>query len=162
MKAVAENRPPSTISETSKLVLNYSFLISITYVIIFVIAKIFNLEEKVELRFINYFMLFVIAFSALKKIYTMSGNKIDYFYGLSRTFIICALGSLWFSILFFIYLHIDRNFAAHLLTEFNLKMIAPILSICFALLSEGLAMSAIVSLALMQIFKKKQGRWARE
>jgi hypothetical protein len=161
MKAVIENHP-STLSVVSKTMLNYSFVISIAYVAVFAIAKIFNLEDVVELRFINYILLFIIAYSALKKIYLMNGNKIEYLPGFGRTFLICALGSLWYCILFFIYLHIDKRFAELLVNQFPAGLLYPNLSITTALFSEGLAMSAIVALALMQIFKKKDGRWARE
>src|SRR5690242_18701031 len=101
MKAIAENRP-TTISESTKLVLNHSFFVATMYVIVFALAKIFNLEDVVELRFLNYVFLFLIAYSALNKLYAMNGNKMEYFSGFVKTFMISMLGSLWYCILFFI------------------------------------------------------------
>ena len=161
MKAVIENQP-HTLSEVNKTMLNYSFVISIAYVAVFAIAKIFNLEDVVELSFTNYILLFIIAYSALKRIYFLNGKKIEYLPGFGKTFLICALGSLWYCILFFIYLHIDKKFAELLVNQFPGGLLYPIVSITGVLFVEGLAMSAIVALALMQIFKKKDGRWARE
>lgn len=160
MKTIAENRP-ATISESTRLVLNYSFFVTITYVVIFALAKIFSVEVRVELRFFNYLALFLIAYSALKKLYDISGQKMEYFSGFLKTFLISMLGSLWYSILFFIYLHIDKPFTMHLMEQLPGKMLYPVLSITAVLFSEGVAMSAIVALAIMQIFKRKRGRWSR-
>jgi hypothetical protein len=165
MKAVVENQsaslPVINKSEVNKTVLNYSFLISLVYVAIFAIAKIFNLENVVEIRFLNYIMLFIIAYSAVKKMYVLNGNKMEYLPGFGRTFLTCVLGGLWYSILFFIYLHIDKQFTSALVNQFPAGILYPEVSITVTLFSEAFAMSAIVALAVLQIFKRKRGRWAR-
>ena len=161
MKAIAENQP-TTVSESTKLVLSYSFIVSTMYVIVFALAKILNLEDHLEFRFINYLLLFFITYSALNKLYNLNGHKMEYFSGFLKTFMISLLGSLWYCILFFIYLHIDHQFTASLINQFPGNILYPYFSITAVLFIEGIAMSAIVALAIMQIFKSKRGRWASQ
>src|SRR5690348_10650255 len=97
------------INENALLGLKYSFYVTGVSMLIFLFAKIFHLERVVELRFSNYIVLFFIAYAALNRSYRMHENKIEYFNGFSIAFITGALGFLWYSILFYIYLHLDHN-----------------------------------------------------
>jgi hypothetical protein len=135
-------------------------MVAIIFSFIFIVAKIFHLESVTELRFINYLLLFPIAYSVLKTYYIKHDQKIEYFTGFTMVFLIGALGQLWYSILFSIYLHIDTQFMTYLTTQFPRKILYPELSIAFVLLSEGVSISIIVALATMQYFKRKRGRWA--
>jgi hypothetical protein len=161
MKTITHNSQlPMT--ESTRTILNYSFVVAFVYALIFAIAKMFNLEGHVELRFLNYLVLFLIAYSAIKKVYNINGQKIEYFSGFSKTLAICILGQLWFTILFFIYLKMDQNFTAYLTQQLNGQLLYPEISISAVLFSEGLAISFIVALAIMQYFKRKRGRWASQ
>src|SRR2546423_1755849 len=103
MKVQAHSYFHSHTTENLRLILRYSFIVAIVFSMIFILAKILHLESKTELRFINYIMLFPITFAGLKKGYRQNDYKMEYFTGISMAFLICALGQLWYSILFFIY-----------------------------------------------------------
>jgi hypothetical protein len=148
------------LSENMRLVLRYSFLVALLFALVFAVAKIFHLEGVTELRFINYLILFPVVYAALKKAYDLQGHKMEYFPGFTMAFLISALGQLWYSILFFIYLQIDSTFMTYLFEQFPKRIIYPELSIAFIVLTEGISIGVIVALATMQYFKRKRGRWA--
>jgi hypothetical protein len=105
----------SHLSEAGRLVLSYSFIVAAVYAIVFLIAKISGLEDRIELRFINYILLFPIAYSALNKVYLSNNRKMEYFSGFAVSMLIAALGSFWYSIMFYIYLKIDQSFHDYLI-----------------------------------------------
>jgi hypothetical protein len=144
-----------------KIALQYSFAITGLFVIVFLIARIFDFAKFTELRFINYFLAFFVSFEALRKLYNDSGHYVDYFNGLVVGILTVTLGQLWYAILFYIYLIFDHDFLNYLLTvEVPQNVVAPHFSIAVLLFTEGFGLSPIISLALMQYFKYKQGRWA--
>ncbi len=160
--AITQNSRTNHLSENMKLVLNYSFVTALIFSVVFAIAKIFNLEGYTELRFVNYLLLFIIVFTALKKSYSQNGYKMEYFTGFTMSFLIAMLGQLFYSFIFFIYLQIDRDFMSYLLNQFPSQILYPELSIAIVLLVEGTSIGIVVALATMQYFKFKRGRWARQ
>jgi hypothetical protein len=160
MKTLTQTSRYMALNENMRLVLSKSVMVAIMFMFIFAIAKIFHLESVTELRFINYVLLFPVAYSVIKKYYDQHGHKIEYFTGFTMVFLIGALGQFWYSLLFFFYLHIDSQFMDYLMAQFPRKILYPELSIAFVLLSEGISISVIVALATMQYFKRKRGRWA--
>lgn len=160
MKTLTHQSRYSYITENIRHILYNSFFVALVFTVVFALAKLFNLEGVLGLRFINYLLLFFIVYAALKKSYDTHGHKMEYFRGFSMAFLISALGQLWYSILFFIYLHIDNGFKSFLLDQFPGKVIYPELSIAFIVLIEGASIGLIVALATMQYFKRKRGRWA--
>jgi hypothetical protein len=161
MTATMENKQYATISEGTRLAISYSFLLALIFVCIFLIAKIFNLEAVTELRALNYVFMFPVTYVMLKKYYVAHEYKIDYFKGFALALVTCVLGQLWFSLTFYFYLKIDQGFLHRLVENLPNKVLYPELSLAFITLSEGIAISVIVALALMQYFKRKRGRWAR-
>ena len=140
--------------------LQYSFLVTILYVIVFVVAQIFNFATFTELRFINYILVFFVCYDAIKKVYNKNDHYVDYFNGLVIGILTFTFGQLWYSILFYIYLNFDHRFLNYLLTEMPQNIVTPKFSIAVLLFLEGFGLSPIISLGLMQYFKIKQGRWA--
>ena len=138
---------------------NYSFRYSIIYtfiaVLIFAIACITGLYVREELRFLNYILLFPVGYFGVKSAYQEHGNHLNYFGGLMIGFLIGLLGQMWYAILFVIYLYLDPVVLAFLLGQLPQPLLYPHLAIGFILISEGLGASAILSLAMMQIFRFK-------
>lgn len=144
---------------TLKLILSYSFRMVLSWLVVFAIAKVFHLERVIYIRFINYLVMFFVAYSMLKKLYTEHNNKMEYFSGMAITFSVGVVASIIYAILFFIYLHLDKTFTDYLIDQFPRKMLYPELSIAFVIFSEGFSFSVIIALSLLQYFKRKRGRW---
>lgn len=136
---------------------NYSFRYSIIYtilaVIVFAIARMTGLYVREELRFINYVLLFPVGYYGVRAAYEEHGNHLNYFGGLMIGFLIGLLGQAWFAILFVIYTYLDPIVFSFLIDQLPQPLLYPHLAIGFILLSEGLGASAILSLAMMQIFR---------
>lgn len=154
------NKTYVTMKDYFGLAFRYSLILAASFIVIYFAARLAGLYKITELRFINYVLFYPIGFAAVRTIYKMNGNYIEYFHGLMIGFLTAFLGQLWFAFLFFIYLHFDSPFLAYLNTQMPQPLMVPHLSIFFVMVSEGLGMSAILSLTLMQFFKWKQGRWA--
>jgi hypothetical protein len=144
-----------------KVALKYSFYITGIFVAVFAIAQLLHLAKFTEVRFINYILAFFVCYEAIKKVYTDNNYYIEYFNGLAIGILTVTIGQLWYAILFYIYLNIDSNFLAYLQSEIPQNIVSPKFSIAALLFTEGFGLSPIISLALMQYFKSKQGRWAR-
>lgn len=147
------------VATNARTALNYSFILALSFAALFLIARLLGLEKFTELRYINYIMFYPIAFAAVRKAYVNNGHKIEYFNGLMTGFLTGALGHLWYCIAFFIYLFADKEFMAYIIQQMPANIIAPQFSAMFILLVEGVGLSAVLSLTLMQYFKWKRGRW---
>ncbi len=145
-------------AERDRSPFSYGIMLTMIFSGIFLIAKLFGLEEVIWLRFINYFFFFVVAYIAIRNYYT-SHEKLNYFNGLKIGFLVCFWGQFLYALLFYFYLHFDKDLVAFIKTQMPNGLLAPEMSISFILFSEGLAWSAITALSLMQIFKWKRGRW---
>jgi len=152
-------RSYTTVAENFKFALQYSFFLTVSFVIIYLLARVAGVYKITELRFINYVVFYPVGFAAVRRVYKLNGNYVEYFNGLMIGFLTGVLGQLWFALLFFIYLQFDTSFFDYLVTQLPKPLMYPHLSILFIMISEGLAMSAILSLTLMQYFKWRQGRW---
>ena len=139
----------------------HSVFLTGSFITVFALARILGYAELTEIRFINYVIAFFVAYDAIKKVYIRNGHQVEYFTGLSIGIATIVLGQLWYSILFFIYLKIDPEFTIRLLKQIPQNIIAPAFSTAVLLFLEGFGLSPVISLALMQYFKSKQGRWAR-
>jgi hypothetical protein len=148
------------VSETTGTTIMKNVMVMVAlFSLIFIVAKIFGLEKAIWLRYINYLLFFPFAYSAIKKKYKIN-EKLNYFAGLKTGFLTCFFGQLIYTILFFIYLHFDEPLLMYITGVMPNGLINPVLSISFMLFSEGLAWALITTLAVMQIFKWKRGRWA--
>ncbi len=139
----------------------HSFILTACFITIFVIARITGLAALTEIRFVNYIVAFFVSYDAIKKVYLKNDHKVEYFTGLLVGIATVILGQLWYSILFFIYLKSDPLFMNELLKQIPQNIVNPEFSTSVLLFTEGFGLSPIISLALMQYFKSKQGRWAR-
>lgn len=151
-----ESTPKSTwYKENLQSTINSSIIVAAVYLVIFLIAKIFSLQEVTWLRFLNYVVLFPIVYGSVGKYYVQHKNYINYFQGFSMGFLIGALGSLYYSIIFYFYLKFDPIFMKSILNKLPEQIIYPEISIAFINFSEGLSFSVIVALAIMQLYKKQ-------
>ena len=136
---------------------NYAFKYSAVYtflaILVFAIARSTGYYVQEELRFVNYILLFPVGYFGVKAAYQDHDNHLNYFGGLMIGFLIGLLGQTWYAILFVIYLYFDPVVLAFLLEQLPQPLLYPHLAIGFILISEGLGASAILSLAMMQIFR---------
>src|SRR5690349_11956825 len=107
----------------------HSFIATAIFAAVFLLAKVFNLEKDIDLRFVNYVVAFCIAYAAVKKVFERNNHEIEYY----TTFMIgvttVTLAQLWYSILFFIYLLFDNDMVVYLNSVTPHNIIAPRLSI---------------------------------
>jgi hypothetical protein len=137
----------------------HSVILTGCFILVFAIARILGYAGFTEIRFVNYVIAFFVSYDAIKKVYIKNNYEVEYFTGLLIGVATVTLGQLWYSILFYIYLKIDYTFANELLKQIPQNIISPVFSTAVLLFSEGFGLSPIISLALMQYFKSKQGRW---
>lgn len=150
-----ETKPKSTwYKDNLQATINSSIIVGASYIVIFLIAKIFSLAEVTWLRFLNYVVLFPIVYGAVGKYYVLHKNYINYFQGFSMGFLIGSLGSLYYSVIFYFYLKFDPLFMKTILNKLPAQIIYPEISIAFINFSEGLSFSVIVALAIMQLYKR--------
>jgi hypothetical protein len=150
----------TSVADNLKLAARYSVILAFSFIVIYVLARITGLYKITELRFINYILFYPVGYMAVRKAFKFNNGYLEYFSGLMIGFLTGMLGQLWFALLFFIYLHVDASFLDYLVNKMPQPLLYPRLSILFVMLAEGVGMSAILSLTLMQIFKWRQGRWA--
>jgi hypothetical protein len=150
------NQPSWKESHTTQLIFRYSLVTALLFSFIFIVAKIFHLETHVEIRFINYLLLFPITISALHRSENRYSYHIKYFRGFLITYLICVLGQFWYTILFYIYLNIDHAFLIQLIKKFPSELLYPKLSVAFVLISEGIAIGSIIALTTIQLFKREK------
>ena len=160
MKEVESNLVHSRYeSVTFSPAIRHGILLGIMMLLIFLVARFFDAAQILWLRYINYALFFPIAYLAIKRTYQLE-DRLQYFRGLLVGFLTCLIGQLAFTLFFYIYLHIDKDFLSYLIMKLPDTVLYPEISISFLLISEGLAWSIITSFSLMQIFKWKRGRWA--
>jgi hypothetical protein len=139
--------------------LRKSFLLTGLYVLYFIIAQLVGFAHIIEFRYVNYVIAFIMGYYTLKAVYVRNDYYVEYFTGLIIGMLIIILGQFWYSILFFIYLNLDHAFMGYLLTQLPQNVVAPSVGISLTLLSEGIGLSPVIALTLMQYFKWTAGRW---
>jgi hypothetical protein len=76
-----------------------------------------------------------------------------YYAGFLVTILTMGFAQLWFCILFFIYLNTDPALATYFISRVPWDIIMPKFSLAILLFAEGLGVSSIMSLFLIQLFE---------
>lgn len=141
------------IQQTKKIILTYSMLAAGLYIVFFLIMMIFDLQVRTELRFFNYFLFFIAGYQALKKLRAVGGGNMKYLQGLAICFATGALSFITLAIFIFIYCLIDPSFLNNVSQNYPYQFIMGPFSALFLVCVEGIAMSSVISLCLMQYFR---------
>lgn len=135
--------------------IKYGLFITASLIAFFLILKLFNLHQNPWLRLLNGVAMAAGIYYAIKY-YKLTDEKsftyVDGFKtGLITGFIATGLFTLFMAVYLF---HIDQEFAHNLLKEWFQNYSEGTGILVFVVFIEGLASTAVITLACMQIFKK--------
>ena len=81
----------------------------------FLLMKVINLSDHVELRLLNLLILVAGVFFALKKYKETHGKHLNYFLALATGVATSAIGSIGFALFLFIWMKVDANMLQHII-----------------------------------------------
>ncbi len=142
----------------SNVVFKYGLIGGACYILNFFLFKILGLVQVIELSFINFVILAIVAFMALSrfKAQTNGLNKMGYLEGLATAFFIGVVSFAVLSVFMVFYLtYIDAPFMSYIQSKNLAGISVTPSSIAIILFIEGAAIGAIIALVLMQYFKKR-------
>ncbi len=134
-------------------VFKYSLLIAAGLIIYFLLMAQFQLTETIELRFMNFFIVFIGLFAVIKR--SMRGENANYLRSFGRGALVGILSSVLFGFFMFIYLRIlNPDFMLYLNANAPFGELLSPGSAAMVVMMEGAASSMIISFALLQLLKK--------
>lgn len=148
------------IHKTSKktlryLVIKYGIISTSSFIFIFLLLKALGFAEHTELRILNYISFFIIANIALREYINHREARTHYFGGFALSFLIAQLAFGIFSIFIFFYLSFfDDAFRNYLSSTIPFGITLTPISIVILLFFESAGVGAIISLILMQYYKR--------
>lgn len=150
-----------SVFEINRIIVTYAAYATLMYVVYFIIMRITGLAPHTELRFINYFLFCITGYYALKKSTQERNNRLDYLQGIGIAFSIGALSFIFFAVCVFIYSLFDPFFAVTVLKEFPSGSVFGSFQAPFLVAAEGIGLSSVLALCLMQYFKifSRRKRW---
>ena len=138
------------------LIMKYAsgtFLVLVAY---FLLMKLFNLATIVELRFLNFFIMFAGIRLFMQQLKKENENRIDYLPSLAYGFLVSAFASLLFAVFVFIYLaYIDKGLMLHLKAHQPFGEYLTPGSATLVLVLEGCSSGAIITFALVQYLSRE-------
>jgi hypothetical protein len=135
-----------------RTILGYGAIAAVCYIIFFLIMRSVNLLHVTELRFVNYAIFGFVGYFALKEL--RKHLNLNYFQDFGAAFLTGIVSFFFLAIFLYVYLHIDAGFSEYLTTHVINGMNSTPSEIAIILFFEGSAMSAIVTLCVMQYFKR--------
>jgi len=141
----------STISVNVYKVAGYSAL---GMVVFFLLMKLMGLVTVVELRFFNFFIMFLGIRYALLQSRRLNDGKLEYLRGMLTGFLTAFFTSVFFAAFLVLYLMIDSPFMNYLkVTQPFGSYLSPG-SAALVTIIEGIAAGAIVSFAMMHLYNR--------
>jgi len=135
-----------------RIIILHGAMAAVCYIAFFLIMRSFGLLEVTELRFVNYAIFGFVGYHALSEI--RKHAELNYFQDFGAAFLVGIVSFLILGIFMYIYLQIDAPFLQYL----NRTVIAGANSspseLSLILFFEGSAMSAVLTLCIMQLFKR--------
>jgi hypothetical protein len=148
-----ENQKKIDAKALNKIIVRNAFIAALVYILYFFIMKVAGLIYITELRFINYALYAIIGYYALKAVKRDGGGTIYYLQGLGVSFIVGALSFVFFGIFVFFYSLINPFFNETIWSMYPTANVLGQFTAPFLIASEGIGMSVILSLCLMQYFR---------
>jgi len=138
-----------------RTIIIHGVLAAISYIAFFLIMRAFNLLHVTELRFVNYAILGFVSYHALSDIRKTA--RLNYFQDFGAAFMVGIVSFLLLAIFLYIYLMIDASFSEYVTSTAmgggDASPTSPS-EISIMLFFEGSAMSAVITLCVMQLFKR--------
>jgi hypothetical protein len=144
---------PQSITAVKRIIIKYSLYAAATYVVYFLLMRVLGLAPYIKLRFLNYFLYFIVGFYALKALAISKKGELNYLQGLGVSYAIGALSFTIYGAIIFLYSYFDSFFMDTLFTEYRTAAIYGRFAPSFAVSTEGIGLCTIVSFCLMQYFK---------
>ena len=138
------------------LLIKYGGWTSVALVVYFLLMKLFNLETVVELRFLNFFIMFLGIRFFLLRLKRENNDKLEYLPALGYGFLVATFASVIFSVFMFIYLsYIDHAMMQYIQEHKPFGERLTPASAAVVLILEGDSSGAIISFALAQYLGKE-------
>jgi hypothetical protein len=135
-----------------RIILLHGAMAAVCYIAFFFLMRSLNLIEMTELRFVNYFIFGLVGYHALSEI--RKHAELNYFQDFGAAFLTGIVSFLILGAFLYIYLHIDTSFLQYLNRTVITGANSSPSELSLILFFEGSAMSAVVTLCMMQLFKR--------
>ena len=142
----------------NRVLLKYAAIATLTYIVYFFIMKLIGLADVPEFRFVNYFLYFFVTYYALYDFIKVRGHGMEYLEGMSFTFLLGAVSFLLFGFFVLMYSLFSPFFMEIVGREMQSAESLGIWGPTFIVCAEGLGISAVVSLCMMQYFQAFSSR----
>lgn len=148
-----EHQAELSTSKARNLSIKYGLIGAAIYIGYFLLMKLFGLIFITELRFVNYFLFGIVGYSLLHELRNQE-NKMDYLQSMGITFLSGALSFFVLGVFIYFYTLIDARFYEVAVASIpGVGFISGAVGASVLVVTEGVAMSAIASLCLMQYFR---------
>lgn len=140
--------------EANKIIVRYSVIGGILFIAYFLLMQLMGLAHVTILRFANYLIFVLIGIFELQKIREKCNNQIYYLQGFGINIITGIFSFMIFGVFVFIYSYFDPFFIDTVSRMYPASASFAHYNAVFLVVSEGIAYSAILSLCLMQYYKR--------
>lgn len=141
-----------------RVLLKYAFFATLIYIAYFLIMKIAGLADIPELRFVNYFLYFFVTYYALYDFIKVKKHGMEYLEGMAFTFLLGAASFFMFGFFVLMYSLFSPFFIEIVGREMQSAESLGIWGPTFIVCAEGLGISSVVSLCMMQYFQAFSSR----
>ena len=131
-----------------------SALTALGMAVYFLLMKLIGLNEIVELRYLNFFILMYGIRYILIRRRAENNGELEYLHGMMAGFMTGLFAAVLFSGFLYIYLHVDLGFLNYLKTTQSLGIHLTPLSAVLVTFLEEVSISAIISFALVHILNR--------
>ena len=136
-----------------RLMIKFMLIATGTYIAYFMIMYLAGLAGIPELRFVNYILYFFITYAALYDLVMVNNVELKYLEGMAFTFTLGALSFLAFGV-FVLFFSLFNSFFIDIVgREMQSASQLGIWGPSFIVFAEGLGISSVVSLCMMQYFE---------
>ncbi len=141
-------------AEINKTIIKFSFIAAIVYMVFFGLMKMSGYAEVTELRFFNYFLYAIVGAAALQELRKKGEGKIYYLNGFAVALLTGIVSFVIFGGFIYVYSLFNNFFTSTLQTIYPGAMTLGYFAAPVIIAAEGIAISSIVALCLMQYFKR--------
>src|SRR5689334_20685523 len=141
-----------------RVLLKYAIIATFAYIVFFLLMKIAGLAGIPEFRFVNYFIYFFVTYYALYDFIKVQKHGMEYLEGMAFTFILGALSFLLFGFFVLTYSLFSPFFMEVVGREMQSAERLGIWGPTFIVCAEGLGISSVVSLCMMQYYQAFSSR----
>ncbi len=142
-----------SLSVKNRVLLKYAFIGTALYIFYFFIMKVVGLAQIPEFRFANYFIYFFVTYYALYDLVKVKKVGLEYLEGMAFTFVLGAVSFLTFALFVLGYSLVSPFFMEIVGREMQSAEQLGKWGPAFIVSAEGLGISSVVSLCMMQYFQ---------